>query len=346
MDKVARFSDRDRADLFAVAAEQRRLSPEIIEKDFWVCWMLKRVFSLKNPPAKILFKGGTSLSKAYGVIDRFSEDIDLVLDRAGLGFTGEKDPAHAPSRKQRQNLIKELKTASQEAVRDKLLPILEHTIAETLGIKPGAQTWRLTLADDDQTILFTYPAAKPSGSTASAYIRPEVRLELGARGDHWPAESKMIQPYAAQEIPAPFTDPSTQVHVLKAERTFWEKATLLHMLAHIDSSKPMGERHSRHYYDLHRLATSSVAKRALADMTLLTKVAEHKQLFYPAAWACYEDAKPGSLRLLPAEVRFVELRKDYAEMGEMIFGEPPPFDTVIDSLRTLEDKINATDSNG
>lgn len=346
MDEVARLSNQDRADLFAVAAEQRGLSQAVIEKDFWVCWMLRRVFSLSHPPAEILFKGGTSLSKAYGAIDRFSEDIDLVLDREGLGFTGERDPTTAPSRKKRQQLIKDLMAASRDAVVQDILPGLESAVAAALETAPGPSTWQLLLADDDaadQTILFVYPDASPSRTEMPAYIRPEVRLEFGARGDHWPAEEKTIQPYAAEEVPSAFVAPTVEVQVLTAERTFWEKATILHMLAHQDTAKPLGARQSRHYFDLYRLAGSDSGTRALANIGLLASVAEHKRVFFPAAWAKYEEAVPGTLRLVPPQERLGELRDDYEQMGEMIFADPPAFEDVIESLAVLESRINAGD---
>jgi len=347
MDEVARLSEQDRADLFAVAAEQRGLSRAVIEKDFWVCWMLGRVFALTRPPAEILFKGGTSLSKAYGAIDRFSEDIDLVLDREGLGFAGERDPATAPSRKKRQRLIKDLMAASRNAVVRDILPALEDAVAAALGTAPSPDTWQFLLADDDaadQTILFIYPAAGSSRADAPAYIRAEVRLEFGARGDHWPTEKKSIRPYAAEEVPSSFVAPTVEVQVLTAERTFWEKATILHMLAHQDPARPLGARQSRHYFDVYRLAGSEIGSRALADRALLSSVAEHKRVFFPAAWAMYENAAPGTLRLIPPRERLGELRDDYEQMGEMIFAEPPGFETVIEALRVLESKINAVEA--
>lgn len=136
MDEVARLAPSDRADLFRAAAETLGYSPAIVEKDFWVCWTLRRVFALPDPPADILFKGGTSLSKAFGVLDRFSEDIDLVLDRHGLGFTAERDPASPElSRKKRQSLIKELQHACQTAVWDALLP------RRRTGFETGQNSW-------------------------------------------------------------------------------------------------------------------------------------------------------------------------------------------------------------
>lgn len=344
MDEVARLRPRDRADLFLVAADKRGLAPQIIEKDFWVCWTLRRVFDLPDPPAAILFKGGTSLSKAFGLIDRFSEDIDLVLDRDGLGFKNDRDPAQAPSRKQRQRLIDELRAASSAAVRERLLPALEASFRDALDSSPVANGWLLEIAEDDmeaQTLLFQYPPGLASnGLDASRYIQPSVRLEFGARGEHWPATEAIIQPYAAEALPKQFASPLTTVPALAPERTFWEKATLLHMLHHKPGGDPFGGRQSRHYYDLAALAESEAGAEAMRNLDLLAAVVRHKDQFFAAAWAHYADAARGKLRLVPAAERLQELKKDYQQMREMIFGDPPPFDRLIESLQELEARIN------
>jgi len=157
MDDIARLPLNDRADLFAEVARQRGLTPAIIEKDFWVCWTLKRLFTLSDPPAGLLFKGGTSLSKVFGIIDRFSEDVDLSFDRAGLGFGGESDPANATSGKKRKRGLEALTETCQRVIRENLLPQLTESFDTALREPPSA-SWGLELADDDpdnQTLLFS-----------------------------------------------------------------------------------------------------------------------------------------------------------------------------------------------
>ena len=148
MDDIARLPATDRADLFAVSGTGRGLSSEMIEKDFWVCWTLKRVFTLSNPPSGLLFKGGTSLSKVFGIIERFSEDVDLSFDRAGLGFGGENDPLNATTGKRRKHGREALIETCQRVILEQFLPQLVTNFSDALGEKPSSK-WGLALADDD-----------------------------------------------------------------------------------------------------------------------------------------------------------------------------------------------------
>ena len=209
MDEVARLASKDRSDLFRAAAEERSVTPGIIEKDFWVCWVLRRLYTLPDLPAEIYFKGGTSLSKVFAVIERMSEDVDLVIDRSGLGFTGDKNPA-APglSGRARQRLVDEIKAASHAFVREELMPRMETAFSGFLGRGDATTNWSLTMDDDgDPTILFSYPTIEPTAQ----YLREEVRLELGARGDPRPSVTGTVHPYAADVFPALFKDPEAPI---------------------------------------------------------------------------------------------------------------------------------------
>lgn len=341
MDDIARLGAKDRADLFSTAATRRGdMLSALVEKDFWVCWTLKRVFTLQDSPAGLIFKGGTSLSKVYQAIDRFSEDVDLSFDRSALGFGDEKDPARASSRNQTEKRLKALSAACQEMIRAKYIPLLETAFQKALGTAPSQTTWRVELDKDDpdqQTVLFHYPPGIPDRETATA---PDIRLEFGARGEQWPAEQATVTSYAAQVEPKPFKEASCEVKVLAIERTFWEKATILHAWHHLPQSKPLPERQSRHYFDLAKLYEKGHGEKALANLGLLMSVAAHKSIFFRSPPAKYEEAVPGTLRLLPTPQRRKELEIDYAKMRQMIFGEVPPLDHVFDVLSELERKIN------
>ncbi len=286
MDDVARLPAADRADLFVATGTGRGLTSEMIEKDFWVCWALKRLFTLSEPPAKLLFKGGTSLSKAFEIIERFSEDVDLSFNRAGLGFM-EESAFNAATGTERKHGLELLAETCRRVVRERFLPQLVAVFSKALG-EPPSTRWGLKLADDDpdgQTLLFRYPSgvhARPA--TEPTYIRPVVQLEIGARSDHWPTEEAAVSPYAAADFPDAFKEPGCKVLALAAERTFWEKVTLLHMWYHAPAAKKFRNRQSRHYYDVVRLYEHERGKAAVKNIDLLLKVAQHKEIFFPAAW--------------------------------------------------------------
>jgi len=347
MDDVARMEPRDRGDLFREAAASRGdINAGVIEKDFWVCWTLKHVFALGPAPAQLIFKGGTSLSKVYGVIERFSEDIDLSLNRQDLGFVGDRDPyREGLSGKRRKALIGEIVEKCIEAINGRLLPELRARFEEVLGPGDTATPWSLSPDEKDpQKLYFTYPAGLDSGDRGdpNPYVRRVVLLELGARSDHWPAKEHPVRPYAAEELPDQFKEPECRVRTLGAERTFWEKATLLHAEAHRPSDKATGDRLSRHYYDVAKLYQSPIGPGAVADHELLAKVVAHKKLFFPSGWANYDTAVPKTFRLVPPPERHATLKADYRAMQEnMIFGDSYSFEELMRLLGEVEAQINA-----
>lgn len=135
-----------------------------------------------------------------------------------------------------------------------------------------------------------------------------------------------------------FDEPDCPVVAIKAERTFWEKATILHQQAHRTTRTPPG--YSRHYYDLFQMAASPVKAVALGDIKLLSDVVEFKQRFYRSTWARYEEAKPGTFRLMPTEASGEQLEGDYEAMQEMFFARPPKWTDILVSLGRLEKEIN------
>ncbi len=345
MDKVALLPAADRAALFGETAAGRGVADTIVEKDFWVCWSLRRLFGLpEGATASLVFKGGTSLSKAFGAIRRFSEDIDLSFRRAELGYAGDRDPEkEGISKNESARLIKDLVNDVERHIAEKLFPALRAAIVEQLG-DPTNSEWLLEIdAGDAQTVNFHYPTALPAAEYAGmAYITPRVKFELGARGDPWPTEEKIIRPYAADDYPDSFEDPDTSVIVLSARRTFWEKATALHAEAHRPAELPTPQYFSRHFYDLAMLLDTAEGQAAAADFDLLVQVAKHKATFFRSGWASYDTARPGTLRLMPGEARIKDLRGDYRAMAPMMFDETPPsFDDILAKISALQETINS-----
>ncbi|MGM0491015.1 MAG: nucleotidyl transferase AbiEii/AbiGii toxin family protein [Planctomycetota bacterium] len=340
MDRIAQAPPAERAGLFRRSAAVLRpeRSPAIVEKDFWVCWTLRRIYDVLRFRPQLVFKGGTSLSKAYDAIERFSEDVDLSLSRRDLGFADDRDPEEKGiSGKESRRRIKALVTACEQAIRDRLVPALREDFASVID----SERWRVELdTADPQTVIFTYPRSDPATAFPVA-IRPAIRLELGARSDDWPAEGREIRSYAAQAFPQAFPiAASCRVHALDARRTYWEKATILHAEFHRPPGKAAAEGMSRHYYDLFRLSQQPLGRQALDRADLLERVVAHKRLFFASAWASYETACPGSFHLVPSEERISSLRADYARMREMIFGDVPVWEQVVQGLRELEGQIN------
>ncbi|WP_246696336.1 nucleotidyl transferase AbiEii/AbiGii toxin family protein [Mesorhizobium sp. SARCC-RB16n] len=228
----------------------------------------------------------------------------MSFDRADLGYTGDRDPEkEGISRKKSGQLIDDLVGDVEEHIADWLLPALRAAILQELG-EPQHDEWSLMIDEAEaQTLNFHYPVVLPTAQYQGvAYITPRVKLELGARGDPWPAEKTIIRPYAAEDFPDFFVDPDTTVTVLSARRTFWEKATALHTEAHRPAEAATPQYFSRHYYDLAMILASDEGSAAAADLGLLATVAKHKATFFRSGWANYDTARPGTLRLVAARL--------------------------------------------
>lgn len=343
MDGIATSPRTDRRDLFNETAARMGLSAVLVEKDFWVCWSLKRLFTLPGARPGMVFKGGTSLSKSFGLIRRFSEDVDLSLDRHALGFTGDRDPKAATTSKKRKTLLEDIGDKSRAFLAQDLVPRLMSDFRSVLGEERKAG-WRLEVpprevVPDQQTLTFTYPGSLDGGSyEAALYIKPTISLEFGARSEHWPSSDHAITPYAASEFPGEFKSPSCAIKTIEAVRTFWEKAVLMHGLYHRQA--PNVDRKSRHYYDVGLLAKTDVRRQALGELDMLTKTAEHTAIFFPIAAAEYELARPGTLRLVPHDELRKTLEADYRSMKLMVFDEPPAFGDLLATLTELEAEVN------
>ncbi len=338
MDKFIQLRNKDKRAYFETAAADLNVMPQLVEKDFWVCWILKILFSLPESGGHLTFKGGTSLSKCYGVIRRFSEDVDVSIERFFLSGEASIEPDKDKSNKENQRRLERLQLACKEKISNTIIPELERSIGDVIGDK---KIWGLELDPEDvlgQTVLFTFPRSL-AGSTES-YVKSAVKIEFGSRADHWPVENMTVAPYVA-DVSGGDVFESAPVRVLAAERTFWEKATILHMIHNYKEGRNVPLRMSRHYYDLSAMVDTPIYKKSLEKTALLKEVSEHKALFFKANWAHYEDAKPGSLKLLPRKDQISRLKTDYRQMQEMFFEEPPSFDAVLGRLKTAEKEINS-----
>lgn len=314
------------------AAIQRNISPVIMEKDFFVCWLLGVLFESQFA-SSFVFKGGTSLSKIFGAINRFSEDIDLSLSPAFLGL-----PETAANRSQADKWWRKAEETCECAVQTQIMSMLEASILGVLGKHEQA---RFEFLKDLQTkspvILFHYPSSLPTGLD---YIKRSVKLEFGSLTDQEPTGRYPIRPWIAEVFPAEFPEWQCEVITLEIERTFWEKATILHAEYHRPLDKPMRDRFSRHYADTAALANHAQAIKAVDHHDLRDRVVAWKSLFFRDSSANLSQTKPGTFHLVPRVERLPGLRRDYQLMQDMYLNEPLSFDEILNILSELEHRIN------
>ena len=323
---------RERADILRTAAADARSSAVILEKDIWVCWVLDTLFSMPDPHP-MAFKGGTSLSKVYGVIDRFSEDVDVTLDYRAFedGF----DPfAEGTSRTATKLFSERLRDRVANHIRDIVTPALDYA-ARRLG---ADGRYDIHVGEGGETVRFAYPSAVEA---PDSYVASEILLEFGGRNVIDPNERHAIVPDIAALTPD-LDFPAATVTVLSPARTFWEKATLIHVACHRRQLANKPDRLSRHWFDLMCLAAHDIGRTAIADRELLADVVRHKKVFFHAGNANYDHCLDGRLRLVPDDDQLSALQSDYDAMRRAyVIGEgAAEFEALIERLRSLETEVN------
>ena len=339
MNRIATLSAAERQIIFTEAAERLQIQPVIVEKDFWVCWMLGFLFGRTDWSDALVFKGGTALSKVFGIIRRFSEDIDLSVSPAALGIS-EAGASAVGSRRKRDQWMAALEAACGRWVAEELQPELERIVSAVIGPGPSGQSWleiETDAATQSPVLYFRYPTTVEAGAS---YIRRRVKLEFGSLTDQRPVGRHRVRPWAADILPSPLSEMGCNVVTLEAERAFWEKATILHAEYYRDPSTPMPGHYSRHYADTAAMASRQEVDQALADDALRERVVVWKSRFFARSWARYDLAVRGTFRLVPPTMRLAELERDYLEMRDMFLDEPAPFDAILETLRELEKRIN------
>lgn len=277
----------------------------------------------------IEFKGGTSLSKGYNLINRFSEDVDLVLDSSLLGIDLE-DILSLETRNQKSKKTQLLEKEALDFYKATMIPTLETEIRNELN-----KDIELYLHEKESSIYVRY-----TSSFDDDYVNSDVKLEIGPLAAWTPNEKVEIHSFIQELYPELCNAGSFPVLVTLPKRTFWEKAVILHQEAHRSDGK-VPRRYSRHYYDLYRMYFSKVKDEALTDFALLEEVRKFTLAFYYRSWSNFESAKPGSLKLYPAKSSLVALSRDYSAMRSMIFGDDiPQFDEILAIMRQLENEIN------
>lgn len=344
-DEFLAASPDDRRGAFLAAGQRIGTPEQNIEKDFWVCWTLDALFNrLPSGSPRLLFKGGTSLSKAFGLISRFSEDIDITVFRADLGEEASVAALEALSGKKRRARLDAIREACQTYVAGPLQDQFGSVFRETLErahIATDGPRIELDPADPDrQSLLVWYPSVTVADG---GYVRPAVKIEAGAKSALDPHRVTSVTPYVGQDTPG--LDLTVgNITVVDAGRSFWDKVVILHGLRRWFDQRQVlrggGQRVSRHYYDVHRLYRSAVGPAAIADIALGQDCVQHARMFFNSADLDLASAAPGTFSLAPCEAMLAMLRRDYEAMAGMIFGPVPAFDEVMASVAELEQRIN------
>ena len=333
---------RDRLDLFLTTANRLGAPVGNVEKDFWVCWTLNALY--RERPAggpRLLFKGGTSLSKAYGLIERFSEDIDITVFRDDLDQPASIEELESLSKKKRQAKLDTIRDACRAYIAGPLREFLDAQVADATA---GAGRIEIDDADPDgQTLLVWYPEVEPRDEV---YVQPAVRIEAGAKSALDPHRSVTIQPYIAKDT-AGLDLTTGGVTTIDATRTFWDKVVIAHGLRRWHDRRGFlrqeGQRVSRHYYDLHCLLRADACESALADRYLGADCVHHARMFFDRPDYDLASAVPGSFAITPTGAMVRALENDYVNTTAMIFGAAPTFEEILASSERIERAVNHLD---
>jgi hypothetical protein len=340
--QIIAASPDDRLELFLATANRLGAPIGNVEKDFWVCWTLNALYHERPASGpRLLFKGGTSLSKAYGLIQRFSEDIDITVFRDDLDEPASIEELEALSSKKRKGKLDAIRDACSDYITGPLRDFLIQQLADATGTTGSVD---IDEADTDrQTLLVWYPEVEPHDG---AYVRPAVRIESGAKSALDPSRRADIRPYISDDVTA-LDLIVNDVTTIEAERTFWDKVVIAHGLRRWYEQRNVlrqeGQRVSRHYYDLYCLLASEVGGAALADRDLGADCVRHARMFFDRPDYDLASAVAGTFAIMPVGVMVEALSRDYANTTAMIFGTAPEFEQILVSIRQIEESINQPD---
>jgi predicted nucleotidyltransferase component of viral defense system len=310
------------------------LSSVAIEKDWWITAILRALFSLQYAE-HLSFKGGTSLSKCYNLIDRFSEDIDIAVCRDFLGFSGTLS---------KNQISDKLRRAACSFVRDKLQFDVTKEL-ENHGINTDLFSVKVNITtvttNDPEIIEVHYKSLFPELN----YLKPVVKLEVSGRSMNWPLRKSVLQSFIDKAYSdKSFAEKTFEVNAVTPERTFLEKICLLHEKFAKQQDFIRTGRMSRHLYDLVKMYDAGIAEQALTDKNLYNSIVEHRRVFIGLKEFDYDTLAPKTIQIIPPENIIDFWKTDYETMREtMIYGESLPFNKLIDKIKQLNEKINRID---
>lgn len=325
-----RLNDADRRTILEQTSVRTGYIVQAVEKDWWVTAVLEALFSL--PFANQLsFKGGTSLSKCWGLIDRFSEDIDIAITREKLGFTGVLSKNQINDRL-RRSLCSFVREELPELIDNMLLAMgVPREWFRTEVIRTPVSTV------DPESIYIHFNSLFPP----AVYMPASIKIEVSGRSMTEPVETVAIKTLVAEQFPTvPYADTPFPVTAASAKRTFLEKAFLLHEIFHQQGVPPRVERMSRHLYDLEKMMDSQVETNALGDTALYRDIVEHRRHFIGLYNFDYDTLWPATLSFLPPSVQSGTWEADYRSMQtNMIPGVSLPYAELIERLTELNSRF-------
>lgn len=342
--ELLRASDRDRAGAFAEAAIAMETSPQNVEKDFWICLLLDAVFleSSRRWP-RMAFRGGTSLSRAHKLINRFSEDIDIGISREDLGFKDTLASIEKLASGQHLARLDAFTNTCGDFIANIVKPHVEAQLTDLFAKAYKPEDQPKVRIDPDDALTLEIPYVPISG-LGDGYVPSTVRLEFSIRSALTPKSDKSFAPYVASVL----EDSElviANVPTIAAKRTFWDKILIAHELKQrYEKGLPLvqqNERVSRHYYDLWMLINSETGSVNKTQIRLLDECRRYSSVFYPNPEIDLSDVLVGSLDITPPREMAQQLASDYRRMAVMIFGEPPHFDEVIGVLTQFQDAFNS-----
>lgn len=324
------LSTKERVQIFSDISTATNLPAQSIEKDWWVTMVLHALFSSSFAPF-IAFKGGTSLSKCWKLIDRFSEDVDIAIDREFLGFAGELSKTQISDRLRRKSCAFVREDMTKE-VENQLIKLGVDKIHFSVDVNVTSVT-----TTDPETIEVSYNSALPM----LGYVRNVVLIEVGARSMIEPTEMVSVCSIIAENLPkAPFSEKPFEIRTVTPKRTFLEKAFLLHEEFAKTNDDIRVNRMSRHIYDLERLMDTDFAKEALKDRDLYCAVIEHRRKFIGLKGFDYDTLSPQTISFVPPQQIISGWRADYDTMQtSMIYGNSLSFDKLILRIKELNERF-------
>ena len=318
------FTEEQKISLFNEVKQNKHVSLKAAEKDWWVCHVIQAIFQLRCADA-LTFKGGTSLSKAWGITERFSEDVDVAFDKSFFGLTGD-------TRSARDRICKLARKYISNEVQNELLATLRvfGAIECDVAYLPRKDS------DADPTVLrVEYRSILPE----DPYIKEYVKLEFSSRSPLGPREFRSIEPFVSELSPMIQFAPSS-VPTVTPVRTFLEKVFLLH--EEFQKDHPRHRRMSRHLYDLYMMDKAGYGEKALADRELYSSIVEHRSVFNAIRGIDYSGHSPENLSILPPSEMMPLWEEDYRFMREQfIYGEAPDFPELISHIRSIQDRFRA-----